>query len=309
MNKELISVIVPVYGVEEYLPDCLNSLIHQTYEHLEIILVDDRSPDRSGEICDQYATKDPRIKVIHLNRNSGAAVARNKGIDAASGEYLFFADGDDWLVSDTIEYLLMNMRKYNADCCVGGCITVLEGGDGSLEYCRRKQVPDRCLSAREAMRHVLLRESAVWNRLYRRSAFDDIRFPEGRINEDEPVALWLYSRMERIVFLEKATYFYRKRKNSVTTSAFSLRELDCVTNSRENLEFVKTVDPDLIPAAEFKYIKTMLWCYVNLRKLKAPQAREAGKELHREIRKNRRIALRNPYLGVLLKVLAVLCAL
>ena len=133
MNKELISVIVPVYGVEQYLPDCLNSLIHQTYEHLEIILVDDRSPDRSGEICDQYATKDPRITVIHLNRNSGAAVARNKGIDAASGEYLFFADGDDWLLSDIIKYLLMNMRKYNADCCVGGCITVLEGGGGSLE--------------------------------------------------------------------------------------------------------------------------------------------------------------------------------
>lgn len=309
MERALISLIVPVYGVEKYLPDCIESMIHQTYENLEMILVDDHSPDRSGAICDEYAARDPRIKVIHLSKNSGASVARNTGIDAASGAYIFFVDGDDWLASDTIEYLFENMGKYDADCCVGGCTTVLEAEDGSLEYCRKEHLPDRCESAKEAMKHVLLRESAVWNRLYHRSAFDDIRFPEGRINEDEPVALWLYSRMKRIVFLEKDTYFYRKRKNSVTTSAFSLKQLDCVANSKENLEFIRTVDPELVTAAEFKYVKAMLWCYVNVRKLKTLEARDAAKELRREIRKNRKMALRNPYLGVPFKVLALLCAL
>lgn len=307
MEEPLISVVVPVYQVEKYLPDCIESLQGQTYTHLEIILVDDSSPDQSGAICDEYAKHDSRISVVHRSENGGLSAARNSGIDAARGQFIFFVDSDDWLAPDTIEYLLENMKKYDADCCAGGCAKVLEDEDGSLEYEEREHRPDRCESAEEAMKHVLLRESSACNRLYRRESFAQMRFPEGRINEDEPVVLRLYAQMKRIVFLDKDTYFYRKRKNSITTSAFSLKQLDCVTNSRENLEFVRTASPGLIPAAEFKYVKAMLWCYVNLRKLKTAEARTARTDLHREIRRNLKMALQNPYLGFKLKVLALLC--
>lgn len=299
-------MVVPIFKVEKYLEDCLESLIHQTYENLEIILVDDKSPDRCGAICDEYAKRDERIKVVHRDKNGGASAARNSGIDVAKGEYLFLMDGDDWIVEDAIEYLMENMLAYHADCCVGGCVSVLEKKDGSFVYQERTHMPDHCESAQKAMKMVLLQQSASWNRLFRMQIFEELRFPEGRINEDEPVMLKVYADMERILFLDKNTYFYRKRKNSVTTSDFSMKKIDCVINSRENLEFVKSVDPELIPAAEFKYVKSMLWCYVNLRKLRTDEARMVKAELRREIRKNRKMALRNPYLGFPLKVLAFL---
>lgn len=306
MEKPLISIVIPVYKVEKYLPKCIESIIGQTYENLEIFLVDDCSPDGCGAICDSYAGKDVRIRVIHREKNAGAAAARNLSIERAKGEYLFFADSDDWIAPDTIEVLLKKMREYDADCCVGGCVTVLEGADGKLTYQKRKRVPEHCKTAREAMERLLLHESAAWNRLYRREAFEKLRFPEGRINDDEAIALRLYANMERIVFLDQDTYYYRKRKDSITTSAFSLKQLDCVKNSRENLKFVRKNNPDLIPAAEFKYIKTMLWAYVNLYRLKTKEASRARAGLRHAIRKNRRRALQNPHLGIALKALAVL---
>lgn len=309
MEQPLISVIAPVYKVEKYLPDCMESLIHQTYQNLEIIMVDDCSPDESGAICDRYAMNDKRIKAFHRTENHGASGARNLALDQAKGKYLFFIDSDDWIAPDTIEYLYENMKTYQADCTVGGCVTVIEAEDGSLNYQKRTRGSVRCENARGAMKGVLLNGSAAWNRLYRREVFDQIRFPEGRINEDEYAVLRLYSGMERIVFLDKDTYFYRKRKNSITTAAFSLQQLDCVTNSRENLEFVTQTAPDLIPAAQFKYIKSMLWCYVNLRKIRTPQARSERQRLHRNIRENRSVALHNPHLGIMLKVLALICSL
>lgn len=309
MEKPLVSVIVPIYRVERYLSECVESIIAQTYQHIEIILVDDCSPDRCGAICDKYAKQDIRVKVVHRSENGGLAAARNSGIDVAEGQFIIFVDSDDWLALDTIHCLMENMEKYSADCCAGACVTVLESEDGSLEYKEREHVQDRCESGMEAMKRLLLRESSACNRLYRRDAFAHIRFPEGRINEDEPVVLRLYSKMDRIVFLDKDTYFYRKRKNSITTSAFSFSKLDCVVNSKENLEFVKKTCPELIPAAEFKYIKSMLWCYVNLRKIKTMESRKARQNLRHKIRKNRKVALRNPHLGFLLKILAMLCSL
>lgn len=307
--NEKISVIIPVYGVEAYLPACLDSVIGQTYQNLEIILIDDASPDRCPRICDEYAQKDNRVRVIHRGKNGGLAAARNTGIEAAAGDYLFFADSDDWLAADAIQCLLENMKAYGADCCAGACVTVLQNTDGTLDYRPREHLPNRCETSKDAMKRLLLRESSACNRLYRREAFEQIRFPEGRINEDEPAVLRLYARMDRIVFLDKDTYFYRKRKDSITTSAFSLRQLDCVKNSRENLDFVKDSAPELIPAAEFKYIKTMLWCCVNLRKLKTPEAKKAGARLRREIRQNRKAAMKNPYLGISFKALALLLAM
>lgn len=305
-----ISVIVPVYNVERYLTECLDSIINQTYRQLEVILVDDASPDGCGAICDRYAGQDPRIRVIHKEQNQGLAEARNTGMETASGDYIFFVDSDDRLAQDALERLLAGMKKYSADCCVGGCVTVTEREGAAAEYQNSSGGADRCETALEAMKHVLLCGSSAWNRLYKRETLEGLRFPGGRINEDEPFMVQAYARMERVAFLEAGTYFYRKRSNSITTSAFSVKSADCVQNSRENLEFVKKRAPELIPCAQYKYVKTLLWCYVNLRKLaEDDRVKNLKREIHREIRKNRKIALRNPYLSLSLKVLALLCQL
>lgn len=305
---EKISVIIPVYNVEAYLEECLDSVVNQTYRNLEILLMDDASPDGCGAICDRYAEDDQRIRVIHKEKNYGQAEARNTGMELATGAYLFFADSDDWLAEDTLEKLYKGLQRHRADCSVGACVTVLEreGGEKSVHHEELKE--ERCEVAREAMKHVLLVGSAAWNRLYRRETLQGLRFPRGRINEDEPFVLHAYERMEKIAFLDCETYFYRKRANSITTSAFSVKMADCVYNSRENLEFVTERAPELISAAEYKYCKSLLWCYVNLRKLtKDDQAKALCRQFHREIRKNRKMALSNPYLGFPLKALTLLC--
>lgn len=306
--EEKISVVIPIYNVEKYLAECLDSVTGQTYGNMEIILVDDASPDGCGAICDDYAERDRRVRVIHKEKNGGLAEARNTGMDAATGTYLFFADSDDWLAADTLEKLYGGLRKYQADCCVGACVTVLEKADGEKIVQRGAQMPERVETAHEAMERVLLAGSSSCNRLYRRKMLEGLHFPKGRINEDEPFVLWAYDRMERIAFLDCETYFYRKRANSITTSAFSVKMADCVYNSRDNLEFVTRTAPELIPAAEYKYCKSLLWCYVNLGKLKKDsRAKELRRQFRMEIRENRKMALSNSHLGLLLKILAVLC--
>ena len=307
--SEVISIIIPIYKVEKYLPECLNSIINQTYRNLEIILMDDASPDSCGEICDRYAAQDQRIRVIHMEENGGQAAARNTGMDLASGDYLFFVDSDDWLAEDTLEKLYDGMKKYQADCSVGACVDVLEGKNGEKNICHAKQKGVKCRTAEEAMEHVLLSGSAAWNRLCKREMLEGLRFPLGRVNDDESFILRVYERMEKIVFLDCETYFYRKRANSITTSAFSVKMVDCVYNSRENLEFVTKKAPELISAAEYKYCKTLLWCYVNLFKLRDQQAKTIRRQLHKEIREHRKMALSNPYLGLPLKMLTLCCLL
>lgn len=306
--EEKISVVIPIYNVEAYLAECLDSVTGQTYQNLEILLVDDASPDGCGAVCERYAENDRRIRVVHKEKNGGLAEARNTGMDAATGDYLFFVDSDDWLAADTLERLYEGLKEYQADCCVGVCVTVLEKADGEREIQRSGKRPERVETAQEAMEHVLLAGSSSCNRLYKREMLEGLRFPGGRINEDEPFALQAYGRMERIAFLDCETYFYRKRANSITTSAFSVKMADCVYNSRDNLAFVTGKAPELIPAAEFKYCKSLLWCYVNLRKLrKDSQAMALRRQFRREIRENRKMALSNPYLGLPLKALALIC--
>ena len=133
--SEKISIIIPVYKVEDYLETCIDSILAQTYKNLENILVDDGSPDSCGSICDRYARVDARIRVIH-KENAGVARARNDGLDIATGDYISFIDSDDWIAPDTYECLHRELKKQGADCAVGGCVTVYDR-EGKLEY------PDR----------------------------------------------------------------------------------------------------------------------------------------------------------------------
>ncbi len=303
--NEKISIIIPVYKVELYLPKCLESIINQTYKNLEIILVDDGSPDNCGKICDSYAEKDSRIKVIH-KKNAGVARARNDGIEAATGDYISFIDSDDWIAENAYEVLYKGLKENNAECAVGGCVTVIdkEGELAPQEGTRRTL---GCIDAKEAMKGVLLNGSAVWNRLFKREVFKEVRFPLDRINDDEVVALHAYAECKKIVFLDADTYFYRIRSNSITTSKFSIRNVDCYYNSVENLAFVTKVCPELVPCGEFKMIKALLYCYVNVFRMeKSEQRKELLKKLKADIKTNKKTALKNTYLSLPMKILVVL---
>ena len=264
--KGRISIIIPVYKVEKYLRKCLDSVAAQTYKDLEVLLVDDGSPDGCGAICDEYAGKDERFIVIH-KKNEGVARARNSALDLATGDYISFIDSDDWIEENTYEYFMESLDKYGADCVVGRCRKVFDRDD-KLEYEEMKPREVNIVSGTEAMRSVLDNGSAIWNRLFKKQVFETLRFPIGRINDDEVTVLHAYSDCEKAVFLNEATYLYRIRENSITTSSFSFKKVDVFYNSKENLEFVRQVRPELVPNGEAKCVKASLYCYFNIMKMK-----------------------------------------
>lgn len=302
MEKEKISVIVPVYNVEKYLPACLDSLVGQTYRNLEIILVDDGSTDSSGKICDKYAEKDSRIRVIH-RENGGLSIARNSGLEWASGVYVSFVDSDDWLSKNAFRILYHGLKKYNAQCAVGRFTHVMDK-DGKLTYEKRVKYPVRCDSSREAMKHALLCGSSACNRLFERTLFEDIRFPEYKTNEDEIAILRVYEKCRRVVFLNKYTYFYRRRPHSITTVAFSLKNLDFYYNTLENLEFIKEKEPRLLPCAQFRVINALLYCYIKMRLKRGKSLEEKQKAvwLYTEIKRHKNMAMSNSYCHLWMKL-------
>jgi len=287
---EKISIIVPVYKVEDYLGKCVESIINQTYKNLEIILVDDGSPDRCGAICDEYASKDDRIVVIH-KENQGVARARNSALDIATGDYISFIDSDDWMAEDAYEYFIRNIKKYKSDCVVGRCQMVYDR-DGSLDYKEMGKGIIECKTSLGAMKAVLLGGSAIWNRLFKKEIFETLRFPVDRINDDEVTVLHAYADCNRVVFLDKITYFYRLRENSITTSSFSMRKVDVFYNARDNMAYIAKERPKLYRYAEKKYLRAGLYCIYNLIRMKtedpeiAKQKKKAIKEIRQGIKEN-----------------------
>lgn len=212
MNEQKISVIIPVYKVEPYLRKCLDSVIGQTYQHLEIILVDDGSPDNCGAICDEYAAQDSRIKVTH-QKNAGLSAARNAGLRIASGDYLGFVDSDDWVEPEMFGALLNGIQETGADIAV--CGRYEEYKDHNIPYCWT-EVQE--LNTEQALGELLRNErlqNLVWDKLYRRELFEEIWFPEGKTFEDMAVMHWLFLRAKKVVCLPVALYHYLHRAGSI----------------------------------------------------------------------------------------------
>ena len=215
MSEPLISVIIPVYGVEQYLNHCVESVTAQTYRNLEIILVDDGSKDRCPAMCDEWASKDPRIHVVH-KANGGLSSARNAGLDVVTGELVAFVDSDDWIEPTMLETMLGWMRKHTAVDVVM-CGTEKDYEDGRKEHIDG-QLPEREFNSDEALHDFLHHRnrmaSAVWNKLFKAVFFtgtSHIRFPEGLNNEDYYVLAQVYRTMRGILFNPKALYHYRIR--------------------------------------------------------------------------------------------------
>ena len=236
----LISVIIPVYNVEKYLRRCLDSVIVQTYRNLEIICVDDGSVDESGKICDQYAVRDARIKVIH-QENQGLSAARNRGLDAAEGEYIAFVDSDDYILEDMYKKMLDKLLNYNVDLCV--CQWQYEFSDGR-QVVKKKNIDPTIYGRKTSLEFArfLYRGNyengvvvAAWTKLYRRALLDTIHF-EGRIHEDDAFNGRIMAKNISVYVMEEQFYVYAQNGDSLTNKPFSANKfffLDVLAERRE----------------------------------------------------------------------------
>ena len=227
--SRLISVIVPVFKVEQYLPRCIESILGQTHRKIEVILVDDGSPDKCPMICDAYAHQDDRVKVIH-QCNAGLSAARNAGIETASGEFIGFVDGDDYISTQMYEALLTALEDSDADMSVCNFYYV---GEHETDQFDNSNLPieDEVLTGTEVITDKLCADKNwYWviacNKLFRRELFSDLRYPAGKLHEDEFVIHKLLLKCKRIAGVAKALYFYLQRHSGITSSAYSVRRLD-----------------------------------------------------------------------------------
>lgn len=231
MNKgeiPLISVVVPIYKVEKYLDRCINSVINQSYTNLEIILVNDGSPDMCPQLCNIWSKRDKRICVIH-KENGGLSSARNAGIDFSHGDFITFIDSDDWVSKDYIEYLYSLMNRYTADLAVGGHIVV----DSFSECFSCLPYEEKVLSGRDFLLKVLkvnTQENVqyAWGKLYKNFRNTDLRFPNGLIDEDVPTTFKYASECSNVVVSTKAIYAYYENKESILRKKFSLNRFDLI---------------------------------------------------------------------------------
>lgn len=261
--KPLISVIVPIYMVEQYLNTCVDSILNQSYTNLEVILVDDGSSDKCGEICDDYAKKDTRVKVIHQS-NSGLSHARNTGMAISKGKYLMFVDSDDWIEPECIEYLFQLLIENNAQLAIGGRDRIEEGTGKviSSEYNGEEYVKE--MSRIEAMNDMFNRGCAAWARLYCREVHIDNHFPVGEINEDEAIVLKILERCDRVVTSNRIVYHYRSRPMSITTNNFSKEKLNWYSHCKANLDYVRERYPELVDVASKRLRRCILWSLTEM---------------------------------------------
>lgn len=256
--KPLISIIVPVYNIENYLDDCLLSITNQSYENIEIILVDDGSSDKCPALCDKWEQKDTRIKVIH-KKNGGLSSARNVGIDLAQGEYIAFVDSDDFVASVMYEDLYEAIVRTQADIAISKIQNYYEDGHTSpFKSTKWHYVIDKemILEHTEYL-HLCLStkiETSAWNKLFKRKLFDDVRFSEGRLAEDYLMMYYILKNVRKVVYLNKIHYNYRIRQGGICSSFSHLN--DTYKNIQE-------IHSDLVQNKDFISIK-----HLNIFKLK-----------------------------------------
>ena len=236
---EKVSVIVPIYNVEKYLKKCIESIINQSYQNIEILLINDGSTDNCENICKTYQLSDKRIK-YYKKENGGLSSARNMGIDHATGTYLMFVDSDDFIDSMMVEKLINLAKKYDASIVECNYFEILENQKTIF-----KPMQDKIYSSNEAI-VALIKNCGItptaWNKLYATKLFKDIRYKEGIYHEDEEIIVKLLSNCSKIVETRYPLYFYVKRNGSIINSNFNLKHLDIITIMQKRISFLKDLN-------------------------------------------------------------------
>lgn len=276
--EDLISVIVPVYNVEAYLKECLDSLVQQTYKNIEILLIDDGSTDASGTICDAYATQDSRIAVYH-RKNSGPSASRNYGIRIAKGEYLVFTDSDDCIHPELIEqlYTALKVNQVQLACCdylrFENAEDILQNTKSRMAYIKRVLYKNGLCDdafdfARDSIRLPQLQAIKYLfdmnkyrfiscNKLFSRDLFQEVRYPEGKCYEDILPIYLIFKKLNSIAYLPRPLYYYRVQRKSITQQPFNPKEYDL-------LEYIRMVSEDCInhfpEATDYAAVANIYYC-------------------------------------------------
>lgn len=298
MTDTKISIVVPIYRVEPYLRKCLDSIVNQTYQNLEIILVDDGSPDNCGEICNEYAARDQRVKVIH-QENGGVSSARNAGLAAATGDWLGWVDPDDWVELDMYEYLLEKAMAWQVDVAVCGRMEVYQDHQVSMGWER-----ETILSREEAIGYLLedgLLRNYLWDKLWRREIFRDIVFPVGRTFEDVAITYRLLEKTDKVVCLPKCKYFYLQRGDGIVRSVALGDPVNYYVAAKERYSYLKDQYPQFRGRMEMDLVSAVVRTW-EVWALNSPQIRKQYREQVKDMasfcREHYKAALEKSQLGL-----------
>lgn len=239
---EKISVIVPVYNVEQYVAKCIESILNQTYKNMEVLLIDDGATDKSGNICDFYAEKDNRVRVHH-KINEGLSEARNIGVKLSSADYIVFVDSDDYIVPDMLEVLYGRMQEDKSDLAICNFLYVDESGKSIEDRNENMPIKDEVIAGEEAFARLVSEKYwyyvTAWNKLYKKKLWEGIKFPKGKIHEDEFIAHFILDRCRQVSCVSKALYRYVQREHSITSQKYSVRRLDGVEAFCARVEYAR----------------------------------------------------------------------
>ena len=284
MNDPLISIIVPVYMVEPYLCKCLDSIINQTYKNLEIILVDDGSPDNCGYICDEYAQKDDRIIVIH-KENGGVNIARNTGLDIAAGDYVTLIDSDDWVSEKLVESLFIDINKNGSDISMSG----ISNSDEST---------NRCMSSKEALMNIFYSkgvEGSVWGKLFRSEIIKRLRFAYYAIHEDLMFMIEAVRICKKVSVICEKVYFYNRRIDSITKTNFTLEKMEAIHAVKEAMNMIIYEYPELAKAVSCSQIHCLVPLYAGIPLFQHARERKLLKKSIANVRRDVLLDPGSPY--------------
>ncbi|RRF98017.1 MAG: glycosyltransferase family 2 protein [Coriobacteriaceae bacterium] len=245
--QPLVSIIVPVYNVRPYLRECIDSLVMQTYENTEIILVDDGSTDGSSALCDELASFSKNIFVRHQS-NKGLSGARNTGLAASHGSYLTFVDSDDWLAPDMIERCMNLINAFKADAC--GVTFNLAYPDGRFIPNETFATEPQCYGTKEALSRYLFNTNltvCVCGKVWSKELWENVRCPEGKLHEDQHTTYRLIGEAKKVVFDPDPLYFYRQREGSIGHSSFSVRSYDLLDGIDAQYSYTSERYPEVEP--------------------------------------------------------------
>ena len=258
--NELVSIIVPIYNVEKYLEKCIISLINQTYKNIEIILVNDGSPDNSLNICKKYQSTDERIVVLDKT-NGGLSDARNYGIERAKGKYITCVDSDDYVLNDYVEFMYNNLKKDNADISICKHIVLFENNTQISTATHKKYI----LNPKQTLEMLLYDEdmdvSAV-AKLYKKELFNGIKYPKGQLFEDAATTYKLIDKADKITFESEGKYFYIIRQDSITNRKFDERKAELIKSTKQMTEYIRNKYPELEQGCNrremYSYLSTLM---------------------------------------------------
>lgn len=283
-NSELVSVIVPMYNVEKYIRKCLESILQQTYSNLEVICVNDASPDQCVAICTEAAHEDKRIKLIEKQRNEGLAAARNAGLMAARGNYIMFVDSDDWITKNMIEILVREQKKSNADIVQCGYVKIKnELLDIESATAQSRDV----ITGRDAIMrmyatpniHPDIEFTIVCNKLYTKEILCGISFTKGKLFEDQFFTYRCFECSKKVALIPQKLYCYRDNANGITRSKYNIRFQDELDAHLEQIQHFRKKDKELYYIILKKLIPLCLYHFLQARHYETAAAKKKARQI------------------------------